>query len=123
MHYMYVGSMSTVSVCIALCAYREPGLTEALNFIAVDCGELSSPDNGEVDVTEGTRLNAVATYSCLLGYRLDGVEERTCGPDGQWSDSVPACVGEYCLTDLYIKCVKTFKLHSNSINHLCTMHT
>ncbi len=60
---------------------------------AVVCPSLSNPANGIIDLSQGTSLNAVATYSCNVGYRLEGTGQRTCGPEGGWSDTQPVCDG------------------------------
>ena len=45
-----------------------------------------------VDVSE-TVLDSVANYSCNTGYTLTGDAMRTCQRDGNWSGSIPTCVG------------------------------
>ncbi|CAI8000473.1 Sushi, von Willebrand factor type A, EGF and pentraxin domain-containing protein 1, partial [Geodia barretti] len=56
----------------------------------VNCGFLDPPKDGRVSFTS-TSFGAVAAYVCFPGYRLEGVEERTCQADGQWSDQEPSC--------------------------------
>ena len=46
-----------------------------------------------VDVSQGTTLNQMATYSCNGGYELTGGATRTCQTTG-WSGSAPTC-GEF----------------------------
>ncbi len=61
---------------------------------AVVCPILSNPANGVVDLSQGTSLNAVATFSCNVGYKLrEGMGRLTCGPEGEWSDTLPMCDG------------------------------
>ncbi len=67
--------------------------TYILSPTAVVCPSLSNPANGIVDLSQGTSLNAVATYSCNVGYRLEGTGQRTCDPEGGWSDTQPVCEG------------------------------
>ena len=55
-----------------------------------DCGDLLDPANGEVDTSGGTLEGAVATYSCNVGYTINGVDSRTCTAQG-WSDKEPTC--------------------------------
>ncbi|XP_064386860.1 sushi, von Willebrand factor type A, EGF and pentraxin domain-containing protein 1-like [Halichondria panicea] len=57
----------------------------------IDCGSLSSPDDGGVVLLSGTTFMSRATYSCNSGYLLRGTLIRTCGPDGQWSQYPPSC--------------------------------
>ena len=67
-----------------------------LNFIclpAVDCGSLLPPKNGVVAM-HTTVFNSTVTYSCNIGYELDGNQSRTCLASGNWSDNQPICAGE-----------------------------
>ena len=59
-------------------------------YIAVDCGDPPAPENGDVSADQ-TTLGNTATQSCNEGYILQGVEERTCLPSGEWSDEVAQC--------------------------------
>ena len=68
-----------------------------LSCYIVDCGPLSNPANGQVDISSGTTLNSVATYSCYTGYNVTGESTRICTADGQWTSSAPTCVGKLCL--------------------------
>ena len=70
---------------IALSIYR--GL---ILSIAVDCGVLDDPENGEVSLT-GTILGSKATYSCNSGYVLEGESTRVCQSNGKWSGEAPTC--------------------------------
>ena len=53
----------------------------------VETGVLS---NGVVNSTANTFGNSVS-YSCLDGYRLDGLGVRTCQADGTWDQQKPVC--------------------------------
>lgn len=55
-----------------------------------DCGSLEDPENGSVDLSNGTTEGSNAIYSCFSGYRLKGVATRTCSRNG-WSDIEPTC--------------------------------
>ena len=59
----------------------------------VDCGSLTDPANGQVDLTSGTTFGQTATYSCNTGYNLVGDSTHTCQATGVWSGSAPACQG------------------------------
>ena len=67
--------------------------------LAVDCGNLPSPQNGEVHLQQ-TTLGSVATYTCNLGYDLVGVGSATCLPSGVWSDGTPECIGKASTSNL-----------------------
>ena len=66
----------------------------------VDCGNLTDPDNGQVNHTAGTTFGKTATYSCNTGYNLVGDSTRTCQATGNWSGSAPACQGMLLKGDL-----------------------
>ena len=55
-----------------------------------DCGRLEDPENGRVDLSDGTTEGSEATYTCFQGYELKGVATRTCSRSG-WSDKEPTC--------------------------------
>ena len=58
------------------------------------CHNLTAPDNGEV-VVSGTSPGDTATYSCNMGFELEGVDTVTCGDDGIWSAGLPVCRREF----------------------------
>jgi len=66
------------------------------SFVGSDCGDLSAPSNGQISIN-ATTFGSMATYSCDLGYTLDGNTSRTCQSNGQWSGSQPSCNGEWSL--------------------------
>ncbi|KAL4230224.1 Sushi [Mactra antiquata] len=59
--------------------------------ICVTCSDLNAPSNGAISVaTDGK--NSIATYSCNVGYSLNGALIDTCLSDGTWNDEPPVCV-------------------------------
>ena len=77
------GSMSLISLCVTKC------------FISV-CQAPKPPSNGSLLLSEDRQI---VTYSCDVGYTLNGSYFRICQPDGlDWSDSAPTC-GRLCLYD------------------------
>ncbi len=64
----------------------------------VNCGALTDPSNGTVDTSSGITYLQRATYTCDTGYTLIGGNTRTCGANGMWSSSQPACE---CECDLH----------------------
>lgn len=40
---------------------------------------------------DGDTFNSTATYSCILGYEVQGVAMRTCLANMSWSDEQPTC--------------------------------
>lgn len=57
----------------------------------VDCGPLPRPSNGQVSFSD-TTFEAVATYSCSVGFLSVGPVRRTCQASGLWSEERPACL-------------------------------
>ena len=57
------------------------------------CGALFDIDNGRVELN-GQFVGAIANYSCVTGYLLEGNERRTCQLDGEWSGQEPSCNSE-----------------------------
>ena len=57
----------------------------------VECGRIDSPVDGRVVLSGGRVPGAVATYSCLGGYVLEGTSTRICLHTGRWSDREPTC--------------------------------
>ena len=53
-----------------------------------DCCALPNPLNGLVQFP-GTTVGSVASYSCFVGYILNGTSNRTCEADGEWSGDPP----------------------------------
>jgi CUB/sushi domain-containing protein len=62
----------------------------------IECGGLTAPPNGSVDVGDGTGFGATAVYTCNPGYDLLGVSSRACGADGLWTGSRPECAPADC---------------------------
>lgn len=67
----------------------------------VDCGDLTSPNNGFVN-TSATTFRSQAVYGCHVGHTLQGDATRTCQEDGVWSGTEPQCQPVQCgpVTDL-----------------------
>jgi hypothetical protein len=50
----------------------------------IDCGCLSNPDHGAIQVTKSV-FNSTASLTCDIGYILTGHSITTCQQDGTWS--------------------------------------
>ena len=59
---------------------------------ASNCSDPRTPTNGQHSLSNATNISVV-TYTCDVGYTLQGANSRTCQSDGQWSGSVPQCNG------------------------------
>ena len=66
----------------------------------IDCGGLTAPDDGQISFTSGvamtieTGLDAVASYTCSVGYNLVGDAMRTCQANEEWDGTEPTCMCE-----------------------------
>ena len=69
--------------------------------VAVDCVDPGTPTNGQRTLTS-TTYNSVVTYTCDVGYTLQGSNSRTCQSNGQWSGSVPECNRKSALSHTYV---------------------
>ncbi len=80
----------------------------------VDCGPLTDPTNGMVDIPT-TTFESTATYSCTNnGYTLNGDMTRTCLATGDWSGSEPACDSTLIISTL-VHCVHCCITASSSL--------
>jgi len=59
--------------------------------LAVNCGPLSNPPDGKVELPQGTLLDNLAFYSCTSGYLLVGATNRRCQDNSAWSGAPPTC--------------------------------
>ncbi|XP_052280448.1 sushi, von Willebrand factor type A, EGF and pentraxin domain-containing protein 1-like [Dreissena polymorpha] len=63
--------------------------------IIKDCGRLSSPPNGALELNAST-YGSLASTSCNVGYDLVGVPTLSCTSNGQWSNTLAICVIKDC---------------------------
>ena len=68
---------------------------------AVNCGNPGTPTNGQRSLSS-TTYNSVVTYTCDVGYTLQGSNSRTCQSSGQWSGIVPQCKCEFGIKTLIV---------------------
>ena len=62
----------------------------SLLHAAVNCRDLSDPNNGRVSTT-GSTVGSKATYTCNKGFSLVGKNMRKCLASGQWMGEAPIC--------------------------------
>ena len=62
------------------------------SYLVVTCDDLDDPGHGAVSYT-ATVYDSVASYSCDVGYSLNGDDERMCLESGEWSGTAPSCSG------------------------------
>ena len=64
------------------------------------CEKIIPPDHGSVTCTRSNNYGSTCSYSCDLGYQLNGVDdidgtnERSCQDDETWSGTAPTCQSE-----------------------------
>ena len=93
-HHSYLFAEVCISILLLCC------------IPAVDCGDPGSPTNGQRSLSS-TTYNSVVTYTCDVGYTLQGSNSRTCQSSGLWSGSVPQCSrmlnnGLFCCVNKYL---------------------
>ena len=66
------------------------------NNLAVNCGILDLPSNGQV-ISSGTTFKIEAMYVCDEGFQLIGNGTRMCQANGMWSGNEPECEGMYTM--------------------------
>ena len=74
----------------------------------VDCGDPGRVTNGD-RVLGLTTFRSQVVYYCNRGYLLDSGSTRTCQADGEWSGSLPSCVGR-CRLQSFILLVSVYNL-------------
>jgi hypothetical protein len=74
--------------------------TVTVTAAAVACDALTDPTNGDVAVSNSGNFPSTATYSCDVGYALNGSDMRTCAIDGTWSGTAPTCDATIMITRL-----------------------
>ena len=62
----------------------------APNCEIVQCPVPEDIENGFL-IAQSIAFGSVITYACNTGYLLNGIPERSCGADGQWSGQKPTC--------------------------------
>ena len=64
--------------------------------IVVDCGSppLHAANRGQSVSAPSTVFNQTATYSCAVGFILNGQATRRCLGNGSWSGDAPLCLGK-----------------------------
>ena len=76
-------------------------------IVAVDCGRLPTPSNGQLQVSfTTTTLGSTGSYHCISGYTLSENITRRCEANGAWSGTEPTC-GELIteeLTEFILTC-------------------
>ena len=106
----HVLRMQLLTVVIQACLHVH-SLTTL--FPVVDCGDPGTPMNGQRSLSSTTH-NSVVTYTCDVGYTLQGSNSRTCQSSGRWSGSVPQCTCKLLVFNILICTVY--------ICHCCSFH-
>lgn len=79
------------STCLSNGQWDRP-MPACAQVVAVTCPALPLPTNGQVNYSQpALEPNTTASFSCQLGYNLDGFMVLTCQDDGQWDNPEPMC--------------------------------
>ena len=54
------------------------------------CGNPGTPDNGEKNSSSYQYGNTIS-FTCNVGYTLQGSQVRTCQTNGEWTGTQPTC--------------------------------
>ena len=78
--------------------YLCQGMQSTLNLFCTShsvfgCGDPGTPTNGQRTVSGSSATNYIVTYTCDVGYTLQGTHIRRCLSNGQWTGSRPQCIG------------------------------
>ena len=82
--YIYISIQFSIAVSLYPCEFLY------LTTPAVDCGDPGTPTNG-LRTLSSTTYNSVVSYTCDVGYTLQGSNSRTCQSNGQWKSRIPSC--------------------------------
>ncbi|XP_076811797.1 uncharacterized protein LOC143458809 [Clavelina lepadiformis] len=63
--------------------------------IRITCSHLLSPVNGQVSCSDEDFFGSKCTFSCQIGYEVEGSKVVQCGERG-WNDSSPTCPRVHC---------------------------
>ncbi len=58
-----------------------------------NCGSLSNPQNGQVEIRSTEDGDSFAEYTCDEGFNLVGSPIRLCLSNGMYNGSAPVCEG------------------------------
>ncbi|XP_045205733.2 CUB and sushi domain-containing protein 3-like [Mercenaria mercenaria] len=85
---------------LSVCSESGTWNNSGVECIIKDCGNLSLPPNGVLDINS-TTYGSAALFSCTTGYDLKGDTIRSCTESGYWDNDYPECVIKDCgnLTD------------------------
>jgi len=64
----------------------------------VDCGTPALIENGNFVMQNNVTsyFGSITTYSCNVGWKLEGFDRRSCSADGIWTPEAPVCRETLC---------------------------
>jgi len=70
-------------------------LSLSLTMLCIErsCGNPGVPDNGEKN-SSSYKYDNVVSFSCNVGYNMQGSQVRTCQTNGEWTGTQPTCLSK-----------------------------
>jgi hypothetical protein len=139
-HHMCVNQVgSYMCACFSGYTFDEDGITCILQNCFIP---LEIPVNGNLSCTNGQVTNSTCITSCDAGYQLTGPSaERTCFPNGSWSEPPVTCEPKTCPvleqpdngyvrapcsrdfgSECSLQCVHGFAVDENNRTFTCDLH-
>lgn len=82
--------------------FQSLSLSPTMLCIERSCGNPGVPDNGEKN-SSSYKYGNVVSFSCNVGYNMQGSQVRTCQTNAEWTGTQPTC-----LSKLELFCVVLF---------------
>ncbi|KAK7501166.1 hypothetical protein BaRGS_00007651, partial [Batillaria attramentaria] len=76
---------------------------DAPSCVRVECGPPPEVDNSHLYFGSVYYSGETVTYTCYLGYELEGTATLTCGVNGTWEGESPTCVDVICDDPPYLE--------------------
>ncbi len=83
--------LTLVGVSIRVCLFSGVWSATAPVCEVSFCEDLRAPQNGGITFSNSNNIGSQASYTCISGFNLIGVETRRCQNNGVWSGFGPFC--------------------------------
>ena len=88
---MDTGMALSYTVIVSIISFSSSDCNILFILAAVNCSSPVDPVNGQINLPNGTTFGNTAVYTCATGYALSGSSLRSCGADGNWTNTSPIC--------------------------------